>query len=827
MPTVPDLRGLNFFTEAPAAYAAAGFTGVVTRLALGRSKLEYAATGIIKAQSEAPGSVISADRAIGIAQSSGKFVPALEWIPYSVVNFDLGVATWRVEGLRPFLVGDVTDEYHDAVPAGFVISSNPAIDGVTAFPEGSEFDLVISLGPAPPVEVPDVVGETQGDATTELEGDGFVVAVRRVYSAAVTTGNVVSQQPEGGTFAAGGATVTIFVSRGPAPEPTDLVVVHKTSGIAQEDCLGGEVSPAQYFSYDPRIVENNIPWLEILAIGYGEGIQQFLLETNEDLTGIRLAAQTPYGKVYGDAALFDAWPSAPFVLRFAFDENFWVQVGGTPPETAISGTLSFEPVMHLNGPVGHGESEAAQRVSGLTRYSCVALRALAPCFLRDVAVGGLVTGVWIEGYGAISTQVVADDETEPTGASGNWVDDVTGAELEIPEGIVVLVWIRTEHTSGDAVGFHKNIVTFGFDFGEELGGPAASISLVGGCWLADSALAGYTVYQANDEGETLGGAYIGFGSTLPMSLPCTLPETGQRVDRFRVCRRNKYGLETLERLLDLNVTVDAEGETATPPAMPMVSAVDAGGGMIAVTASWQQGLSGPASAFVVTATPDDGTAIKISVSPFFVSPGSSANITRTIPVGPFAWETTVALEVVTQGDAESDAWEGLVTVLSVAAQGNAPMVSSARTRDYRATLARITQDYGNGFKVIADARLLRMTLADADVFVFRLLDGGFTYYPGVALTSGLPLDTQSADAVVDLVGEKVTLAAGGVIVAELDLTDGTLTLNNDIGEAAYECPLPGPLVFTSNALWFQIFDVDTNKWKSLLQLTKAGKVNLI
>jgi hypothetical protein len=69
----------------------------------------------------------------------------------------------------------------------------------------------------PPVEVPDVVGQSQASATTEIEGEGFVVAVETAYSSTVPVGNVISQVPTAGTLALAGSTVTITVSLGEAP----------------------------------------------------------------------------------------------------------------------------------------------------------------------------------------------------------------------------------------------------------------------------------------------------------------------------------------------------------------------------------------------------------------------------------------------------------------------------------------------------------------------------------------------------------------------------------------------------------------------------------
>jgi hypothetical protein len=70
---------------------------------------------------------------------------------------------------------------------------------------------------AAPVEVPDVVGQSQASATAEIEGAGFVAAVVLAYSDSVPVGAVISQLPLAGALASAGATVTITVSLGAEP----------------------------------------------------------------------------------------------------------------------------------------------------------------------------------------------------------------------------------------------------------------------------------------------------------------------------------------------------------------------------------------------------------------------------------------------------------------------------------------------------------------------------------------------------------------------------------------------------------------------------------
>lgn len=68
-----------------------------------------------------------------------------------------------------------------------------------------------------PVEVPDVVGQSQASATTELEGAGFSVTVAEAFSDSVALGLVISQEPEAGQTANSGSAVTITVSLGSQP----------------------------------------------------------------------------------------------------------------------------------------------------------------------------------------------------------------------------------------------------------------------------------------------------------------------------------------------------------------------------------------------------------------------------------------------------------------------------------------------------------------------------------------------------------------------------------------------------------------------------------
>jgi hypothetical protein len=92
----------------------------------------------------------------------------------------------------------------------------------------------------PPVQVPDVVGQTQADGTNALEADGFVVAVATAYSSVVAAGLIISQDPVAGSTPGTGATVTITVSLGPEPSqegrtPAGGYDIHRKPSKADEE----------------------------------------------------------------------------------------------------------------------------------------------------------------------------------------------------------------------------------------------------------------------------------------------------------------------------------------------------------------------------------------------------------------------------------------------------------------------------------------------------------------------------------------------------------------------------------------------------------------
>lgn len=110
-------------------------------------------------------------------------------------------------------LGNVTEAFDEKVPAGVVISQDPAKG--TEARHGTPVALVVSKGPQP-IPVPDVRGLAQDAAVKALQDVGLkaVISPETVNDKTVPKGAIVSQAPATGTLIKGEA-VTLTVSKGP------------------------------------------------------------------------------------------------------------------------------------------------------------------------------------------------------------------------------------------------------------------------------------------------------------------------------------------------------------------------------------------------------------------------------------------------------------------------------------------------------------------------------------------------------------------------------------------------------------------------------------
>ena len=130
------------------------------------------------------------------------------------------------------IVGAVTTEFNDTVPAGTVIEQTPTAGTIVV--GGTAVALRVSLGPQP-VSVPLVVGLLRAEAEAAIVAAQLVVgSVTFENSATVPAGRVISQSPAADTEVAPGSAVDFVVSLGAgAPQLQSIEVAAGAASLAR------------------------------------------------------------------------------------------------------------------------------------------------------------------------------------------------------------------------------------------------------------------------------------------------------------------------------------------------------------------------------------------------------------------------------------------------------------------------------------------------------------------------------------------------------------------------------------------------------------------
>ncbi len=191
---------------------------------------EYASGQIIR-QSVEEGSRVEVGSSVEVTTSSGEDSSTTTTeeeettvtVP-SVVGKDESTARSALTAAG-LTVGSVTESTSDSVEEGLVISQS--VDANSTVEKNTSVDLVLSSGPKK-ATVTDVIGHEQSRATSELQADGFTVAVKEAYSDSIRSGLVISTDPDRGTSVTAGSTVTITVSLGKQKVTIPSVVVNMT-----------------------------------------------------------------------------------------------------------------------------------------------------------------------------------------------------------------------------------------------------------------------------------------------------------------------------------------------------------------------------------------------------------------------------------------------------------------------------------------------------------------------------------------------------------------------------------------------------------------------
>jgi beta-lactam-binding protein with PASTA domain len=201
---VPNVVGLTQSAATTAITSAGLVVGTVTT-----QSSTTVPSGSVISQSPLAATLVASGSAVSLVVSSGTSQVAVP----NVVGLTQAAATTAIANAG-LTLGAVTTEVSTVVPAGSVISQNPA--GGTQVVSSSAVALVIAAAPpAVLVVVPNVVGVTQSTATSLLTSAGLIVGtVTSTPSTTVPAGTVVSQTPIAGTTLSSGKAVDLVVSAG-------------------------------------------------------------------------------------------------------------------------------------------------------------------------------------------------------------------------------------------------------------------------------------------------------------------------------------------------------------------------------------------------------------------------------------------------------------------------------------------------------------------------------------------------------------------------------------------------------------------------------------
>lgn len=187
--------------------------------------------GLVLAQEPASGSVLVPANGAKLTVSATSNDPGPEPEPIQMpdlidLTLDEAQATTRALGIRL-----ASTQQPDAAPRGQVIAQSPPAGQVLSPP--LQATAIVSAGSPETVRVPDVIEQSERQATATLQSAGFTV-VRETVRQPGNQGLVVEQRPEGGTQVSPGSSVRIVVNLGERDDVVEVVVPRVTGRNADE-----------------------------------------------------------------------------------------------------------------------------------------------------------------------------------------------------------------------------------------------------------------------------------------------------------------------------------------------------------------------------------------------------------------------------------------------------------------------------------------------------------------------------------------------------------------------------------------------------------------
>jgi eukaryotic-like serine/threonine-protein kinase len=251
---VPDVVG-DRADRAAAQLVDAGLKAELQR------RLSKKPSGIVLEQDPGAATSVATGSTVLLTVSRGAdtvAVPALTGLPLNQALQKLQAVKLKGTAKRVF----------SPKPAGQVIAQEPG--GGSELKGGASVVLTVSKGKQP-VAVPDVVGQSESEATAALEQAGFEAGVLKV-PAADPTGTVVAQSPTAGEKAPEGSKVQINVSKGSSSTTTTTTTTTPATGsVTVPDVVGLKLAAAKKqlentgFKVDTKQVPSREPKGTVLA----------------------------------------------------------------------------------------------------------------------------------------------------------------------------------------------------------------------------------------------------------------------------------------------------------------------------------------------------------------------------------------------------------------------------------------------------------------------------------------------------------------------------------------------------------------------------------
>ena len=249
--TVPDVVG--------SAQAAAEASITSASLAVGTVSTSYSdtvANGDVISQSPTGGASVAPGTSVDIEVSLGVemvTVPDVVDAPQATAEASITASNLSV--------GIVTTAYSNTVAIGNVISQSPSAGSSVV--HDSAVNIEVSLG-FQPVNVPNVVGSAQAAAEASITGATLAVGtVSASYSDTVAAGDVISQNPAGGSSVQPGTSVDIEVSLGvqmvTVPDVTGQTQATAEANIIAAALTVGTVSTSYHASVPAGLVISQSP----------------------------------------------------------------------------------------------------------------------------------------------------------------------------------------------------------------------------------------------------------------------------------------------------------------------------------------------------------------------------------------------------------------------------------------------------------------------------------------------------------------------------------------------------------------------------------------